>query len=92
MHEYIIETIRTNGEFFVKTVSGQSYVELQGSDHLWARLAYVDVKLNLTSPYSAKLVIPPGSACTWTVDEVTGLPRRRCSWDQRREPLTLWLN
>lgn len=92
VHEYIIETIRTNGEFFVKTVSGQSYVELQGSDHLWARLAYVDVKLNLTSPYSAKLVIPPGSACTWTVDEVTGLPRRRCSWDQRREPLTLWLN
>lgn len=92
VHEYVLETLRSTGEFEVKNITGQSYIELQGGDHMWARIAYVDVKHHRTSPFSQKLVIPPRSHCTWTVDDVTGLPRRRCSWDQRHEPITLWLD
>lgn len=96
VHEYVLESLKSNGDIEVKNIIGQSYIELQGGDHMWARIAYVDVKHHQISPFSQKLVIPPRSHCTWTVDDVTGLPRRRtysqCSWDQRHEAMTLWLD
>eukprot|EP00397_Hematodinium_sp_SG-2012_P036043 GEMP01038859.1.p1 GENE.GEMP01038859.1~~GEMP01038859.1.p1 ORF type:complete len:443 (+),score=76.14 GEMP01038859.1:37-1365(+) len=86
--EYMIEVMHGTGEIRTQTVSNQAYVELEGYDILWARVACL--RHNRLSPYSNRLMIPPRT--TWTVDEASGVPRLRSPWDDCREAITVWLD